>query len=88
MTIKRGWYKHFKGGYYYVTGTATHSETGEQMVIYHHQGEPSKLWVRPASMWHELVNGEPRFKYIADNFVCSDSKCTYSIEPKEVRDYE
>ena len=64
MTIKKGWYKHFTGGYYYVTATATHSETGEQMVIYYHQGEPSKLWVRPASMWHELVNNyyliEPR----------------------------
>lgn len=86
--IKKGWYKHFKGGYYYVTGTATHSETGEQMVIYYHQGEPSKLWVRPASMWSELIDKEPRFKYIADNYVCSDGKCTYSIEPKEVRDYE
>lgn len=86
--IKKGWYKHFKGGYYYVLDTATHSETGEEMVVYYHKGEPFKLWVRPASMWSELIDKEPRFKYIADNFVCSDGKCTYSIEPKEVRDYE
>ena len=86
--IKKGWYKHFKGGYYYVLDTATHSETGEEMVIYYHKGEPFKLWVRPAPMWSELIDKEPRFKYIADNFVCSDGKCTYSIEPKEVRDYE
>ena len=86
--IKKGWYKHFKGGYYYVLDTATHSETGEEMVIYYNKGEPFKLWVRPASMWSELIDKEPRFKYIADNFVCSNGKCTYSIEPKEVRDYE
>ena len=85
MTIKKGWYKHFKGGYYYVLDTATHTETGEQMVIYHHQGESSKLWVRPASMWHELVNGEPRFKYIGDNTIFGDGKTTYCIEPEEVR---
>lgn len=88
MTIKRGWYKHFKGEYYYVTGTATHTETGEQMVIYYHQGEPSKLWVRPVSMWHELVNGEPRFKFITDNSVFSDGKCSYTIKPEEVANYE
>ena len=39
------------------------------MVIYYHQGEPSKLWVRPVSMWHELVNGEPRFKFISNNII-------------------
>ena len=54
------------------------------MVIYYHKGEP-KLWVRPASMWHELVNGEPRFKYIGDNTVFNDGKATYCIEPEEVR---
>lgn len=86
--IKKGWYKHFKGGYYYVLDTATHSETGEEMVIYYHKGEPFKLWVRPASMWSELIDKEPRFKYITDNFVYSDGECTYSFEPKEVRDYE
>ena len=64
MTIKEGWYRHFKGGYYYVTGTATHSETGEEMVIYYHSGEPQKLWVHPISMWHEFVNGIPRFESI------------------------
>lgn len=83
MTIKEGWYKHFKGEYYYALDTATHTETGEEMVIYYHKGEP-KLWVRPASMWHELVNGEPRFKYIEDNTVSGDDKTTYCIEPEEV----
>ena len=68
--IKNGWYRHFKGGYYYVTGTATHTETGEKMVIYYHQGEPSaELWVRPASMWTELVNGDPRFKFISNDII-------------------
>ena len=67
MIIKKGWYRHFKGGYYYVIGTAVHTETGEEMVIYYHRGEPQKLWVRPASMWHEIVNGIPRFESIVDS---------------------
>jgi len=87
MTIKDGWYKHFKGEYYYVLGTATHTETGEEMVIYYHKGEP-KLWVRPASMWHELVNGKSRFEFIGSNYTFSDGNASYSFEPQEVRGYE
>lgn len=88
MTIKRGWYKHFKDGYYYVTGITTNSETDEEMVIYYRKGEPPKLYVRPASSWRETVNGEPRFKFIADNSVFSDGKWSYTIEPEEVANYE
>ena len=45
-----GLYKHFKGGLYEVVGVAKHSETLEEMVLYHHQGE-SELWVRPKDMF-------------------------------------
>lgn len=65
MTIKKGLYEHFKGGWYHVIGTAIHTETEEEMIIYYHEGEPSKLWVRPASMWFERINGEPRFKFVS-----------------------
>ena len=34
MDIKPGRYRHFKGSEYQVLGAATHSETGEAMVVY------------------------------------------------------
>ena len=32
--MKKGKYRHFKGGEYEVHGVARHSETGEQLVVY------------------------------------------------------
>lgn len=73
MAIKLGLYKHSKKGTLYrVIGIAKHSETLEPMVVYEAQyGDPeSKLWVRPASMFEELVevNGKkvPRFVFIGE----------------------
>ncbi len=65
--IKKGKYKHFKGNEYEVIGIGTHSETLEEMVIYKALYGNSEYWVRPASMWNEVVNvnGEKikRFQY-------------------------
>ncbi|WKY44539.1 DUF1653 domain-containing protein [Eubacteriaceae bacterium ES2] len=55
MEIKKGKYRHFKGQEYEVLGTAIHSETLEQMVIYHPLYGEEKIWVRPLSMWNQLV---------------------------------
>ena len=67
MTIKPGKYKHFKGNQYEVIGTATHSETLEEMVLYRPLDGNGTLWVRPQSMWDEIVehNGQlvKRFTY-------------------------
>jgi hypothetical protein len=53
MTIEKGFYKHYKGGLYVVIGTAKHSETLEDLVVYqNHKGD---LWVRPAEMFLEVV---------------------------------
>ena len=62
--IETGLYQHFNGNVYRVIATATHTETGESMVVYHSVVNPNKIWVRPASMWEETVNGVPRFKRI------------------------
>lgn len=55
MEIKCGKYRHFKGGEYEVIGTAKHSETLEEMVVYRALYGEVGLWVRPASMWNETV---------------------------------
>ena len=65
-----GKYRHFKGGEYELLCVATHSETLEPMVVYRaHYGEGG-CWVRPRSMWYEMLehNGERvrRFTKIDD----------------------
>lgn len=50
-----GKYCHFKGGIYEVVCVAKHSETLEEMVVYRNVSEPQKVWVRPLSMWNEMV---------------------------------
>ena len=67
-TIRPGRYRHFKGNEYEVIGTARHSETLEEMVVYRALYGERGIWVRPASMWNETVErgGErfQRFRYI------------------------
>jgi len=48
-------YRHFKGKEYKVEGIVTHSETLEQLVLYRPMYDYEKLWVRPISMWEEIV---------------------------------
>lgn len=70
MEIKLGKYRHFKGNYYEVIGIASHSETMEPMVVYRALYGEHGLWVRPASMWNEIVEKEhytgPRFQFVGD----------------------
>lgn len=54
-TIRPGRWRHFKGNYYEVIGTARHSETGEELVVYRPLYGERGLWVRPISMWNETV---------------------------------
>lgn len=58
--VKPGLYRHFKGNYYQVIGTARHSETMEELVVYRALYGERGLWVRPASMWNELVEHDGR----------------------------
>ena len=69
-SIKPGRYRHFKGGEYELIGTARHSETMEEMVVYRALYGEGGLWVRPAAMWNETVEREgrrfPRFVRIEE----------------------
>lgn len=68
--IKPGKYRHFKGKEYEVIGTAKHSETLEEMVVYRALYGECGLWVRPVSMWEEVIEREgkifKRFERIDD----------------------
>ena len=66
--ILPGRYRHFKGNEYEVLFIAKHSETNEDMVVYRALYGDFGIWVRPASMWNEIIerNGMiyQRFTYI------------------------
>ena len=64
--VSSGTYRHYKGNLYTVIDIATHTETGEEMVVYRAQYEPYSLWVRPRIMFEEMVMVDgieiPRFR--------------------------
>ena len=68
--IKPGRYRHFKGNEYKLLYIARHSETLEEMVVYQALYGEYGIWVRPASMWNELVEHQGktvrRFEYIGE----------------------
>ena len=68
--IPLGIYRHYKGNQYEVIGFAKHSETLEDMVIYKALYGEGGIWVRPLSMWGELVETDGkavrRFEYVDD----------------------
>ncbi len=71
--IKPGLYKHYKGNYYRVIDTVTHTETEETLVLYsplYMTDADHHLCVRPLSMFIEQItaNGksQPRFEYVKE----------------------
>jgi RNAse (barnase) inhibitor barstar len=66
--VTRGHYRHFKGGYYQVTGLGIDSTDLHIDVIYRADKIKGPLWNRPLTEWKQMVkvNGQeqPRFKRI------------------------
>lgn len=50
-----GRYRHYKGQEYIVIGIARHSETEEELVVYRPDYGDRGLWVRPLTMFTEMV---------------------------------
>ena len=53
--LRPGKYRHFTGGEYQVQGIATHSETGEQLVVYTTPYVEGGLLIRPLSVFIEAA---------------------------------
>lgn len=66
--MQSGEYRHYKGRSYWVQGQATHSETGEALVVYRCLYGDYSWWARPAAMFAETVSvagkTQPRFAYV------------------------
>jgi len=58
--LRPGCHRHFKDGEYEVLTVATHSETGEKLVVYRPLYNDSGWWVRPLAMFLETVTHEGR----------------------------
>ena len=70
VAVSQGIYRHYKGSLYQVLHTATHSETEESLVVYRCLYGDYGVWVRPLSMFAEMVTIEgkevPRFELIKE----------------------
>ena len=71
MAIKKGVYKHFKGNLYEVIDIARHSETEEEHVVYRTRYGDHSLWVRPLSMFDEVIERDDktikRFAFVEES---------------------
>jgi len=55
-------YRHYKGNYYKIIAFAKHSETMEEMIVYQ-STETDAIWVRPKSMWNEIVDERDTLRF-------------------------
>ena len=63
-----GIYQHYKGGKYEVLTMATHSETGEALVLYKSLLFGS-IYARPLSMWFDVIEKSEPMKKAVVRFV-------------------
>lgn len=93
-SIQTGRYRHYKGNEYTAIGTARHSETLEELVVYRQEYGDHGLWVRPKQMFSEAVTVDgrelPRFQHLGSRSEQVDESVTNIFDelpqhlPKEV----
>lgn len=67
MIIIDATYTHYKkGDKYTVLAFAKHSETQEDMVVYQALYGDYSIWVRPASMWEDVISEDKRTEFGQD----------------------
>ncbi len=68
--MKQGIYQHFKGNRYELLYIAKLSETLEEMVVYKALYGEGGIWMRPLSMWSEIIERDgkqiKRFEYVGE----------------------
>lgn len=89
--LRRGRYRHYKGGEYTVLGVARHSETHEALVVYQPQRHQD-LWARPHAMFVEDVEvagrREPRFAPLPGGEFDPEPAVQRQLEAYNARDLE
>ena len=65
------YYRHFKGNIYKVLHVAKHSETLEDIVVYQAMYGEKGIWVRPKSMFEEVIERDRT--YIPKNSLYKNS---------------
>lgn len=70
--VRSGIWQHYKGNKYLVLGTARHTESDEELVVYlplyEHSNGGLPLQCRPVEMWTEVVD-MPEYRYSGPRFV-------------------
>ena len=59
-------YRHYKGNIYRIIALATDSETLDDVIVYS-SIKDGKTWVRPYSMWNEVVDNSGTLRFTLIN---------------------
>lgn len=66
--VRPGIYRHYKGNLYEVYGVATHSETGQELVVYRALYGAYRLTVRPKDLFTQDLD-MPAYHHRGPRFV-------------------